>query len=62
MKVSCPCRRIQDPPATKTEANVFPKTSTMKQRSERTDRLESEGEFGEGTEAAIQRCSYENVF
>ena len=62
MKVSCPRRRVQDPPATKTEANVFPKSSAMKQRSERTERLEGEGDVGEGTEAAIQRCSHENVF
>ena len=42
-------RRVQDLPATRTEANVFPKTSAIEQRSERTDRLGSERDVGEGS-------------
>ena len=41
-------RRVQDPSATRTEANVFPKTSTMEQISETTDRLGSERDVVEG--------------
>ena len=42
-------RRVQDPSATRTEANVFPKTSTMEQISETTDRLGSERDVVEGS-------------
>ena len=42
-------RRVQDPSATKTELNVFPKTSTIEQRSKRTDRLGSEKDVQEGS-------------
>ena len=42
-------RRVQDSPATRTEANVFPKTSAIEQRSERTDSLGSERDVGEGS-------------
>ena len=40
-------RMVQDLSATRNKANIFPKTSTMEQRSERTDRLESERYIGE---------------
>ena len=42
-------RRVQDPSAIRTEANVSPKSSTLEQRSERTDRLGSERDVGEGS-------------
>ena len=42
-------RRVQDPSPTRTKANVFPKTSTMGQRSERTDRVHSKTDVGEGS-------------
>ena len=42
-------RRVQDPSATRTEANVFLKTSTMEQISETTDRLGSERDVVEGS-------------
>ena len=42
-------RRVQDPSATRTEANVFLITSTMEQISETTDRLGSERDVVEGS-------------
>ena len=42
-------RKVQDPSTTRTEPNVFTKTSTMEQRSERTDKLGSEKDVGEGS-------------
>ena len=48
-KCLVPSRRIQDPSAARTKANVSPKTATMEQRSERTDRLVSERDVGEGS-------------
>ena len=41
-------RKVQDPSGKISEANVFPKTSRMEQRSERTDRIGSERDVGEG--------------
>ena len=40
-------RKVQDPSGKISEANVFPKTSTMEQRSERTDGIGSERDVGE---------------
>ena len=42
-------RKVQDPSASRTKANVFPETSTMEQRSGRTDGLGSERDVGEGS-------------
>ena len=46
--VLCLSRRVQDPSSTRTKANVFTKTSTMGQRSERTDRVRNKIDVGEG--------------
>ena len=59
-------RRVQDLSATRTEANVSPKTSKIEQRSERTDRLGTERDVGE--ESYLQsftsgrRISQSNIF
>ena len=58
-------RKVQDLSTTRTKANVFPKTSTMEKRSERTDKLGSEKDVGEGSYlqsfTAERRISQSNI-
>ena len=58
-------RRVQDPSATRTEANVFSKTSIMEKRSEKTDRLGNERDLGEGSDlqsfTSRRRISQSNI-
>ena len=53
-------RRVQDAFATRTKANIFPKTSTKEQRLERTDKLGSER--AEADSGLVKLVVMTNVF